>query len=81
MFGEPIYEIEGAEMFLSSDNEGNVLFLSNKKSFDSNSDGDPGINFTRLISPTVVKKMSLKVLKQLRSLNFNENSSGSRTSL
>ena len=56
-----MHEIEGGEIFLSSDSEDNIYFLTNMRLLKNDDEMTcKDVSFSRLISPSLVKKVSFE---------------------
>ena len=76
MPGEPTFRIDGAEIFLKSDEKtSSVYYLTNSRNIKNLSDkenlaDEERIDFSRLISPSFVKTVTTKELRKLNSLSI-----------
>lgn len=65
MSGEPTFRIDGVEFFIGSDDNDNdaVYFLTNKRSLLKGAKKREALNYSRLISPSVIVKIPLEELR------------------
>ena len=65
MSGEPTFRIDGAELFIGTDHNDDdaVYFLTNKRSLLKGAKKREVLNYSRLISPSVIVKIPLEDLK------------------